>query len=173
MDIFFSHKSARTNLLSTTPHSKNRQILSIFLIVNISLWTWNVNWTYIKRPGRLLNVFCPFNLRLVSRSLDKRTYIRYLQNGIRESQKLCFRKHTILGCTRMRKDLIQCTFHVSFLHHFDMPSNVLPRSPGTFQQIFWKKQPFPAVFKNIPKFTGKHMCWSLFLINLHTSVQCY
>ena len=29
-----------------------------------------------------------------------------------------------------------------------------------------KKQPFEDVFQNFTIFTGKHMCWSLFLINL-------
>ena len=28
--------------------------------------TQDVNWTYIRRPGRLLNVLCKFNLRPVS-----------------------------------------------------------------------------------------------------------
>ena len=60
-------------------------------------------------------------------------------------------------------------FFTSLWHGFKR----LPRSPGTLQQIFWQKQPLPAVLKNFPKFTGKHLCWSLFLINLHAGLQCY
>ena len=32
-----------------------------------SPWTQDVNWTYIRRSGRLLNVLCTFNLRPVPR----------------------------------------------------------------------------------------------------------
>ena len=34
-----------------------------------SPWTQDVNWMYIRRPGRLLNVLCTFHLRPMSKEL--------------------------------------------------------------------------------------------------------
>ena len=44
-----------------------------------------------------------------------------------------------------------------------------------FNSIFFiwaiKKQPFPDVLQNVANFTGKHQCWSFFLIKLFQRLQ--
>ena len=36
-----------------------------------------------------------------------------------------------------------------------------------------EKQPFADILQNFAKFTGKHLCWSLFLVKLQVFIKFY
>ena len=61
--------------------------------------------------------------------------------------------------------------------HFWMVSKLLIRINGTFQADYAahrkQKQPFADVFQNSCSsiFTGKHLCWSIFLIKLQAFIE--
>ena len=60
------------NYLQT--HTNNFQRSGISFCNLTTPWTQDVSWTDIRRPGRLLNVLCTFNLHLVPRGRNSRKY---------------------------------------------------------------------------------------------------
>ena len=66
------------DLISGVRYKFQRGLLLVFLwwmYNTLDQWAHDVNWTYIRRPGRLLNVLCTSNLRSVSKGECKNWWI--------------------------------------------------------------------------------------------------